>query len=170
VLRIGERVVVLPSGLTSKIVGIDAMGTSVPTAWASQSVTVRLADDLDVTRGDLIAPIASPPATTRDIDAMACHVARRPLQVGARVLIRHTTRTVRAIVRDIGTPLALADTARQAQSGSLQANDIARVSLRTAEPLAIDSYADCRRTGSFLLIDPADGTTLTAGMADGTGS
>lgn len=167
VLRIGERVVVLPSGVTSKIAAIDAMGTSVPTAWASQSVTVRLADDLDVTRGDMIVPIASPPVTTRDIDAMACHVAKRPLLVGARVLLRHTTRTVQAIVRDIGPRLALDDEAAPAAtSGVLEANDIGRISLRTAEPLAIDAYADCRRTGSFLLIDPADGTTLTAGMAD----
>jgi sulfate adenylyltransferase subunit 1 len=173
VLRIGERVVVLPSGVTTKIAAIDAMGESVPAAWASQSVTVRLADDLDVTRGDLIAPIASPPVTTREIDAMACHVAKRPLLVGARVLLRHTTRTVQAFVRDIGPRLTLDDSApaagSAAGSGVLEANDIGRITLRTATPLAVDAYADCRRTGSFLLIDPADGATLTAGMTNGTG-
>ncbi|WP_030666120.1 sulfate adenylyltransferase subunit 1 [Streptomyces rimosus] len=171
VLRVGEPVTVLPSGRTSVIAGIDALGESVDVAWAPQSVTVRLADDLDISRGDLIAPTAGAPATTREIEATVCHVADQPLTVGARVLIKHTTRTVKAIVKDIPSRLTLDDLSPHPDPGQLVANDIGRVLVRTAEPLAIDAYADSRRTGSFLLIDPADGTTLAAGMAgtDATG-
>ncbi|MEV0260088.1 GTP-binding protein [Streptomyces sp. NPDC050617] len=166
VLRVGDAVTVLPSGRTSTITGIDALGSrGVDVAWAPQSVTLRLADDLDVSRGDLIAPSADAPAPTRDIEATVCHVADRPLRPGDRVLLKHTTRTVKAIVKDIPSRLTLDDLSQHPAPGALAANDIGRVVLRTAEPLALDAYADSRRTGSFLLIDPADGTTLTAGMA-----
>ncbi|MFD5513371.1 sulfate adenylyltransferase subunit 1 [Streptomyces sp. NPDC127051] len=171
VLRVGEAVTVLPSGRTSVIESIDALGTglgsstAVDIAWAPQSVTVRLADDIDISRGDLIAPSANPPATTQDVIATVCHVADQPLAVGARVLLKHTTRTVKAIVKEIPSRLTLDDLSQHPNPGQLVANDIGRVVVRTAEPLALDAYADSRRTGSFLLIDPADGTTLAAGMA-----
>ncbi|MEU9033281.1 hypothetical protein AB0D46_38460, partial [Streptomyces sp. NPDC048383] len=165
VLRVGEAVTVLPSGRTSVIEGIDALGESVDIAWAPQSVTLRLKDDIDISRGDLIAPSASAPATTQDVEATVCHVADQPLAVGARVLIKHTTRTVKAIVKEIPSRLTLDDLSQHPNPGQLVANDIGRVVVRTAEPLALDAYADSRRTGSFLLIDPADGTTLAAGMA-----
>lgn len=85
--------------------------------------------------------------------------------MGQRVLLKHTTRTVKAIVKDIPSRLTLDDLSQHPAPGRLVANDIGRVVVRTAEPLALDAYADSRRTGSFLLIDPADGTTLSAGMA-----
>ncbi|WP_058042377.1 sulfate adenylyltransferase subunit 1 [Streptomyces roseifaciens] len=165
VLRVGEPVTVLPSGRTSTIAAIDALGQSVDVAWAPQSVTVRLADDLDVSRGDLIAPTAGAPQVTRDVEATVCHLADQPLLPGARVLLKHTTRTVRALVKDIPSRLTLDDLSQHPAPGRLEANDIGRVTLRTAEPLALDPYAGSRHTGSFLLIDPGDGTTLTAGMA-----
>jgi sulfate adenylyltransferase subunit 1 len=166
VLRVGDRVTVLPSGLTSTIKGIDALGESVDVAWAPQSVTVLLADDVDISRGDLIAPTATAPATTQDVEATVCHLHERPLKVGDRVLLKHTTRTVKAIVKDISSRLTPADLSTHASPGVLGVNDIGRVLVRTAEPLPLDAYADSRRTGSFLLIDLADGATLTAGMAD----
>ncbi|WP_328320495.1 sulfate adenylyltransferase subunit 1 [Streptomyces sp. NBC_00388] len=164
-LRVGEAVTVLPSGRTSTIAGIDVLGQSADVAWAPQSVTVRLADDLDVSRGDLIAPTAHAPVPTQDVLATVCHVADSALVVGQRVLLKHTTRTVKAIVKDIPSRLTLDDLSQHPAPGRLVANDIGRVVIRTAEPLALDAYADSRRTGSFLLIDPADGTTLAAGMA-----
>ncbi|MFE3883394.1 sulfate adenylyltransferase subunit 1 [Streptomyces lydicus] len=165
VLRVGDAVTALPSGRTSTIEAIDALGRAVDAAWAPQSVTVRLTDDLDISRGDLIAPTATAPDLSQDIEATVCHVADRPLTVGRRVLLKHTTRTVKALVKDIPSRLTLDDLSPHPAPGELAANDIGRVTLRTAEPLALDAYADSRRTGSFLLIDPADGTTLTAGMA-----
>ncbi|MFJ6571103.1 sulfate adenylyltransferase subunit 1 [Streptomyces sp. NPDC091292] len=163
--RVGEPVTVLPSGLTSTVAGIDLLGTPVDVAWTPQSVTLLLADDVDVSRGDLIVPSTDAPATTQDIEATVCHVADQPLAVGQRVLLKHTTRTVKAIVKGIPSRLTLDDLSLHPEPGQLVANDIGRVRVRTAEPLAMDAYADSRRTGSFLLIDPADGTTLAAGMA-----
>ncbi|MET8471371.1 GTP-binding protein [Streptomyces sp. NPDC006422] len=163
--RVGESVTVLPSGRTSKIVGIDLLGTSVDVAWTPQSVTLLLEDDIDISRGDLIVPSHDAPATSQDITATVCHVADTPLTVGQRVLLKHTTRTVKAIVKEIPSRLTLDDLSQHPEPGQLVANDIGRVKVRISEALAIDSYADSRRTGSFLLIDPSDGTTLAAGMA-----
>ncbi|NUR42317.1 MAG: sulfate adenylyltransferase [Streptomyces sp.] len=151
-LRVGDRVTVHPSGETSEITGIDVLGVPTEVAYAPQSIGVRLADQRDVSRGDMITAGVDVPALTRDVRAAVCHLADRPLRVGDRVLVRHTTRTVKAIVQDLG------------EVRELNANDLGRVALRTAEPLALDDYAVSRRTGAFLLIDPADGATLTAGM------
>jgi sulfate adenylyltransferase subunit 1 len=165
-LRVGDPVTVLPSGRTTTIAGIDALGRSVDTAWAPQSVTVLLADDLDVSRGDLIAPTASAPAVTQDIRATVCHLHERPLRVGERVLLKHGTRTVKALVKELPYRIDLSHgLAHENDPRELAVNDIGAVVLRTAEPLPVDAYAVSRLTGSFLLIDPADGTTLTAGMA-----
>ncbi|MDT6987540.1 sulfate adenylyltransferase subunit 1 [Streptomyces lusitanus] len=163
--RVGESVTVLPSGRATRIAGIDLLGRSVDAAWAPQSVTLLMEDDIDISRGDLVVPSRFAPPTTQDVEATVCHVADEPLRVGHRVLLKHGTRTVKAVVKDIPSRLALDDLSLHPRPGQLAANDIGRVRIRTAEPLPVDSYADSRRTGSFLLIDPADGTTLTAGMA-----
>jgi sulfate adenylyltransferase subunit 1 len=164
VLRVGDPVTVLPSGHTTTVVGIDALGAETDIAWAPQSVTVRLAEDIDVSRGDLIA--AGPaPVPTKDIEATVCHLNERALRPGAKVLLKHTTRTVRALVKEISYRIDIDTLEQRSGADGLEVNDIGHVVLRTAEPLALDSYTDNRRTGSFLLIDPADGTTLTAGMA-----
>ncbi|MFB7123479.1 MULTISPECIES: sulfate adenylyltransferase subunit 1 [Streptomycetaceae] len=164
VLRVGDTVTVLPSGHTTTVAGIDALGRQADAAWAPQSVTVRLADDLDVSRGDLIA--AGPvPVPTKDIEATVSHLSERPLRAGDKVLLKHTTRTVRALVKDVAYRIDIDTLEQRPAPDGLNVNDIGRVVLRTAEPLALDGYSDNRRTGSFLLIDPADGTTLTAGMA-----
>jgi len=164
VLRVGDPVTVLPAGLTSTVAGLDLLGESVEEAWAPQSLTVRLADDIDISRGDLIAA-GSVPEPVKDLEATVAHLNERPLRVGDRVLLKHTTRTVRAIVKDIPYLLDVETLERRERPDALQANDIGHVVLRTAEPLALDPYQVNRRTGSFLLVDQADGTTLTAGMA-----
>ncbi|WP_432114244.1 sulfate adenylyltransferase subunit 1 [Streptomyces sp. S1] len=166
VLRVGDDVTVLPSGRTTRITGIDLLGRPVDTAWAPQSVTLLLADDVDVSRGDVIAPSGAVPDTTRVIEATVCHLHERPIRPGARVLLKHGTRTVGAVVGEL--PGKLDPTRRDGRHErpeSLGANDIGSMVLRTFEPLPLDPYARSRRTGSFLLIDPADGATLTAGMA-----
>lgn len=165
VLRVGDRVTVHPSGRQSTVSAIDVLGRAAELAWAPQSVTVRLADDLDISRGDVIAPADAALRPTRQVTATVCHLHDRPLAPGDRVLLQHTTRTVKAIVEDIPSRLTLADLSHHPAPGRLEANDIGRVVLRTAEPLPLDDYTASRRTGSFLLVDPADGSTLTAGMA-----
>ncbi|MEU1288168.1 hypothetical protein ABZ449_28640, partial [Kitasatospora sp. NPDC005856] len=140
------------------------LGRPVEEARAGQSVTVLLADDIDVSRGDLIA--AGPaPVPTKDIEATVSHLNERPLRAGDKVLLKHTTRTVRALVKEISYRIDIDTLEQRSGADGLNVNDIGHVVLRTAEPLALDAYSDNRRTGSFLLIDPADGTTLTAGMA-----
>ncbi|WP_418953178.1 sulfate adenylyltransferase subunit 1 [Streptomyces scabiei] len=154
-LRVGDRVTVHPSGETSEITGIDVLGEATRAAHAPQSISVRLADQRDISRGDMITTGgADAPTLTRDVRAAVCHLAERPLRVGDRVLLRHTTRTVKAIVKDLGG------------HPELTTNDLGRIALRTAEPLALDDYTAVRRTGAFILVDPADGATLTAGMVD----
>ncbi|MFK0169565.1 sulfate adenylyltransferase subunit 1 [Streptomyces sp. NPDC090306] len=153
-LRVGDSVTVHPSGETSVIDGLDVLGSEVAAAYAPQSISVRLADQRDVSRGDMITAGVDAPALTQDVRAAVCHLADRALRVGDRVLLRHTTRTVKAIVKDIDG------------ADELVVNDLGRVTVRTAEPLALDEYAVSRRTGAFLLIDPADGATLTAGMVE----
>ncbi|WP_134039962.1 sulfate adenylyltransferase subunit 1 [Streptomyces bluensis] len=156
VLRVGDRVTVLPSGRTTTVVGIEVLGVPADAARAPQSLALRLADDLDVARGDLVVPAGAPPEVSRDVTAAVCHLHERPLRAGDRVLLKHTTRTVPAVIRRIPG------------GRRLDLNDIGEVTLRAAERLAFDRYEDNRRTGSFILIDPADGTTLTAGMVCGT--
>lgn len=166
VLRTGDTVTVLPSGHTTTVAGIDTLGEETGIAWAPQSVTVRLAEDIDVSRGDLIA--AGPiPVPTKDVEATVCHLHERPLRAGDKVLLKHTTRTVRALVKEISYRIDIDSLEQRSGAEGLSVNDIGHVVLRTAEPLSLDHYSDNRRTGSFLLIDPADGTTLTAGMAGG---
>ncbi|MFJ9544359.1 sulfate adenylyltransferase subunit 1, partial [Streptomyces sp. NPDC101225] len=153
-LRVGDRVTVHPSGETSEITAIDVLGDARETAHAPQSISVRLADQRDVARGDLLTAGVDAPTLTREVTAGVCHLADRPLRVGDRVLLRHTTRTVKAIVKDL------------AGAAELAVNDLGRITLRTADPLPLDDYTVSRRTGAFILIDPADGATLTAGMAN----
>ncbi|MEE1760845.1 sulfate adenylyltransferase subunit 1 [Streptomyces sp. SP18BB07] len=160
-LRVGDRVTVHPFGETSEITGIDVLGEAAEAAYAPQSISVRLADQRDVSRGDMITR-AGPdaPTLTQDVHAAVCHLAERPLRVGDRVLLRHTTRTVKAVVKDLGGHSELTELTE------LTTNDLGRIVLRTAEPLALDDYTAVRRTGAFILVDPADGATLTAGMVD----
>jgi sulfate adenylyltransferase subunit 1 len=161
----GDEVLVLPSGKRTAIAGIDRLGEQdVPVAYAPQSVTLRLVDDVDVSRGDVIVPVGGAPKVTQDVVATVCHIADRPLRAGDRVQLRHGTATVKAIVRSLDSTLNLETLRRDPSPQALHANDIGQITLRTAAPLPLDDYADHRRTGSFLLIDDSDGTTLTAGM------
>ena len=127
-------------------------------------MTLLLADELDISRGDLIAIARDAPVPTDVLDATLAWLADKPLLPGARVLVKHGTRTVQALVERITARfdeqrLALVD-----GPDSLVLNEIGLVTLRTAEPLAVDDYTTSRRTGAFLVIDPADGGTLAAGL------
>ena len=159
----GDEVVVLPTGHRSRVVRVDTADGPLDQAGAGRSVTVVLADDLDVSRGDLIAAAATPPRLTTELDATLCWLAERPLRAGARVMVKHGTRTTPGIVTTLGSRLDT-DTLAAEPAERLQINDIGQVSLRTAEALPVDDYADARSTGAFLVIDPADGVTLAAGL------
>jgi sulfate adenylyltransferase subunit 1 len=163
VVRVGDEVVVLPSGLRTSIVTVDALGVDVEEAYAPMSVALRVADDVDLARGDLLAHPHAAPTQSQDLNATVCWLGDGALTTGKRVLVKHGTRTVRALVRSIDSTLSV-DTLEQQPATELRLNDIGVVVFRTAEPLAVDHYADQRPTGSFLVVDEHDGNTLAAGL------
>ncbi len=163
VVRVGDPVVVLPSGARTTVAGIDGPAGELDVAFAPMSVAVRLSDDLDVARGDLLVAEDAAPQAVQEVSATVCWLGDHELRPGARVLLKHTTRTVQGIVRDVVGRLDLDDlTTKPAES--LRLNDIGVVQVRTAGPVAVESYRTHRRTGAFLLMDPHEGTTLAAGM------
>jgi sulfate adenylyltransferase large subunit len=164
VLRPGEEVLVLPSERVTTVAGVDAFEGPLDEAYAPMSVTVRLADDLDVSRGDLICRPSDRPALARDLVADVCWMADGPLRPGARLAIKHATHTARAIVEGLEDRVDVTTLQRDGAPAELALNDIGRVRLRTSKPLAFDPYARNRATGSFILIDEATNDTVGAGM------
>jgi sulfate adenylyltransferase subunit 1 (EFTu-like GTPase family) len=165
-LRVGDEVAVLPSGRRTTVAGIDTWDGELTTAVARQAVTVRLAEELDVSRGDMIVAAAEPPLATQTVEATVCWMADAPLRAGSRVLVKHTTRTVKAMVTGLRDRLDVTTLASEGVP-ELGLNDIGTVTLRTASPLAVDPYAADRTTGAFIVVDEATGTTLGAGMVSG---
>ncbi len=164
VLKVGDDVVALPSGWRSTVTGIDTPDGPVLRATAGQSITVLLRDEIDAGRGEVLAHPQQAPQVVTELTADLCWLADRPLLPGARVLVKHGTRTVRAIVTELTGRLDLHTLHHTAPPATLELNEIGGALIRLAEPLAVDSYATDRHTGSFLVIDAADGNTLAAGL------
>ncbi len=169
VLKAGDEVLVLPSGFTSTIAGIDLFDTELAEAYPPMSVTVRLEDDLDVSRGDMICRPQNAPKPSQDIDAMVCWMTNEPLRPRQKLAIKHTTRSGRAMVKQIQYRLDVNTLHRDQDAGELGLNEIGRVQLRTQVPLLADPYAKNRTTGSFILVDEATGVTVGAGMINTAG-
>ncbi len=167
VLRPGEEVVVLPSGRTTRLAGIDTMDGPLEEAFPPQSVTLLLEDDLDVSRGDIIARPSDAPTVARELEAIVCWMADAPLQVGGRYAIKHATRAVRGIVEEVDWHLDVETLSREDNTHGLALNEIGHVRLRLSAPLAFDSYERNRTTGSFILVDEASNDTVGAGMIVG---
>jgi len=161
VFRPGDEVMVLPSGLTTTVAAIDTYDGPVDEAFAPMSVTMRLTDDIDVSRGDLICRPHNRPVVGQDLDAMVCWMTERPLRVGDFLALKHTTRWVRAMVREIHYRLDVNSLHRDEAATSLGLNDVGRISLRVTKPLFYDTYRRNRHTGSFILA--TEDTNLTAG-------
>ncbi len=164
ILKPGDDVLVLPSGMTSKISEIDLFDKALQEAFPPMSVTVRLEDDVDVSRGDMICRPQNAPTPSQDIDAMVCWMSTTPLRPRQKVAIKHTTRTARALIKDVLYRLDVNSLHRDLETKELTLNEIGRVQLRTTIPLLCDPYEKNRTTGSFILIDEATGVTLGAGM------
>ena len=164
VLKPGDDVLVLPSGFTSTIEAIDLFDTELTEAFPPMSVTVRLADDLDVSRGDMICRPQNAPKPSQDIDAMVCWMTNAPLRPRQKLSIKHTTRSGRAMVKAIQYRLDVNTLHRDQDTGELGLNEIGRVQLRTQVPLLADPYSKNRSTGSFILVDDVTGVTVGAGM------
>jgi bifunctional enzyme CysN/CysC len=165
VLKPGDEVMVLPSGFTTRITSIDTADGPVDEAYPPMSVTIRLADELDVSRGDLICRPNNKPAVAQDIEAMVCWMDEtRPMSVGGKYAIKHTTRSARAVVRDLHYRLDVNTLHRDDSADGLSLNEIGRVRLRTTVPLLADDYRRNRTTGGFIVIDETTNRTVGAGM------
>nr|WP_204946121.1 GTP-binding protein [Micromonospora luteifusca] len=165
VLKPGDEVMVLPSGFTSRIAAVETADGPVAEAFPPMSVTVRLADEIDISRGDLICRPNNAPAVAQDIEAMVCWMDETaPLRVGGRYAIKHTTRSARAIVRGLHYRLDINSLHRDESADELRLNEIGRVRLRTTVPLLADEYRRNRTTGGFVIIDETTNRTVGAAM------
>ncbi|MGW0065862.1 sulfate adenylyltransferase subunit 1, partial [Streptosporangium sandarakinum] len=165
VLKPGDEVVHLPSGLSTRIASIDTFDGPVQEAFAPMSVTLRLEDDIDISRGDMICRPNNQPQVTQELEAMVCWMSdATKLAPRTKLTIKHTTRTARVLVKDLHYRLDVNTLHRDEEAGSLGLNEIGRVSLRVTQPLFVDDYARNRLTGGFILVDEATNNTVGAGM------
>ncbi|WP_104110050.1 MULTISPECIES: sulfate adenylyltransferase subunit 1 [unclassified Arthrobacter] len=162
-VSVGDAITVLPSGRTATVVGIDFAGRSLEQAVAPQSVSLRLSEEIDIARGDVIAATGTFGEVSQDLYAELCWLSTKPLREGSKVLIKHGSKTVQGLIRAVTGKLELESFEYQAASG-LELNDIGTAQIRLASALPIEVYARHRRTGAFLVIDPQDGNTLAAGL------
>jgi bifunctional enzyme CysN/CysC len=164
VFRPGDEVTVIPSGLTTKIAAIDTFDGSLEEAFPPMAVVIRLEEDLDISRGDVICRPHNKPTVGQDIDAMLCWMIDRPVKPGDFLALKHTTRWVRAVVREIHYRLDVNTLHRDEHASSLSLNEVGRVSLRVTQPLYYDSYRRNRATGSFIVAAEDTNVTCGAGM------
>jgi sulfate adenylyltransferase large subunit len=164
VLRPGSDVVVLPSGRKTKVKTIDSYDGELDVAFPSMSVTLRLEDEIDISRGDMIVDAEEAPTVAREFEAMICWMSEEPMRTGGRYAVKHTTRSTRTIVDKLEYKVDVNTLERDHEVDELRLNEIGRVHLRTSTPLVVDPYSRNRATGSFILIDESTNDTVGAGM------
>jgi sulfate adenylyltransferase subunit 1 len=163
-VAVGDEVVITNLRRTTTVTAIDVVGEPTDFAFAPQSVTIQLADDIDIDRGDVIAAVDRPPRLTREITATICVLSDTSISTGQRLLARIGPKTVRAIVGSVVDRLDLETLEHTAHTDELTTNDVGTITLRFADDVAIDNYNDLRTTGAFILVDNQDGSTLAGGM------
>jgi sulfate adenylyltransferase subunit 1 len=164
IFRPGDEVVVLPSGFNSRVKAIHFGEQVLEEAFAPMSVTVTLEDDIDVSRGDIIAKPNNQPKGEQNIDLMLCWMNQRPVKLNSKFFVRHSASGVLGVLKEIQYKLDINSLARVENVDELQMNDIARVRIHTAQPLFFDSYRKNRITGSLVLVDEGTNETVAAGM------
>ncbi len=164
IFKPGDEVKVLPSGFTSKIKSIELNGEQISEAYAPMSVTMTLEDEIDISRGDMIVRPNNQPEVEQDLDVMVCWMNQKALQNRTKLIVKHTTKECQAMVKDIQYKVDVNTLHRIENIEEIGMNDIARVSIRTAQPVFFDSYSKNRQTGSIILIDPNTNETVGAGM------
>jgi sulfate adenylyltransferase subunit 1 len=164
IFKKGDEIVVLPSGKTSKILGIDIADTEMDKAFPPMSVTLRLEDDIDISRGDMIVKPGNMPLVSQDIEIMLCWMNEKPLQPNGKYILKHTTSEVKAIIKEVRFKVDVNNLNEIHDDLRIGLNDIACVTLRTTKPLIYDAYCRNRNTGSLILIDEATNETVGAGM------
>ena len=165
-LREGDEVVVLPGGQQTRVAGIDTYDGARPEATAPLSVTIRLEDELDVSRGDLICIADDAPVVARELDATICWMSERPLRRGTDCRSSTPPVSAQAIVVALDECINIETLEPEREVEAFGLNDIGRVRLRTSAPLMCDPYRRNRATGGFVLIDEVENTTVAAGMIE----
>ena len=164
-VSVGQDVAILPAGRRTKVTGIATFDGEKQSAFAPQSVTLTLAEDVDISRGDLITGIDDGPAPRKEFQATLCWMSQHPMKTGTKYLLRHTTRKVKAIVSGIEHRIDPNTMQKEPGLSELRQNDIARVTIKTLLPIACDAYRKNRETGAFILIDDAN-DTVGAGFVE----
>lgn len=164
VFKPGDKVMALPSGFTSSIKSIDTFEGPVDEAFAPMSVTIRLEDEIDISRGDMIVRENNVPEASQDLEVMVVWLNEKPLQLRGKYRLMHTSKTARALVRDVRYKVDINTLHRIEDDKNVGLNEIARITLRTTEPLFVDPYSRNRQTGSLILIDEASNNTVAACM------
>ena len=160
----GEKVAVLPSGIETTLEAIDTMTGELQQAYPPQSVSFRLAHDIDISRGDMIVPVAQKPKVSQEVDLMVCWLGEKPMVLGGKYAIRHTTSELRGIIRGVVYKVNINTLDENHDDQSVGLNEIARITLKTSKPIFYDSYKDNHITGSIIIIDEATNNTVGAGM------
>ncbi|BAW80062.1 sulfate adenylyltransferase large subunit [Candidatus Nitrosoglobus terrae] len=164
IFRLGDEIIALPSGLSTRIKSINTMDGVIDEAFAPMSVTLTLEDDIDISRGDMIVKPTNQPQSTQDIELMVCWLHETPLIPGGKYAIKHTTKDARCVVKEVRYKLDITTLSRVEDKVALELNDIGRVKIRTTSPLFFDSYRKNRGTGSLILINEFTNETVGAGM------
>ncbi|MEO5642454.1 MAG: sulfate adenylyltransferase subunit CysN [Bacteroidia bacterium] len=164
VFKKGDKVVVLPSGFSTKIKSIDLFGADVKEAFSPMSVTMTLEDEIDISRGDMIVRENNQPQVSQDVDMMICWFNAKPLQLNGKYMIKHTSRDARCVVKEIAYKMDINTLHRNEEDKEIRMNDIGRIKIRTTVPLFFDKYRSNRFTGSVILIDEGTNETVGAGM------
>ncbi len=164
VMRVGDEVMALPSGLRTTITRIEHSGRDVEDVFPPMSATIHLADDLDVSRGDMLCRPSNKPQVSQDLDAMVCWMSERPMALGGRYALKHTTRWTRAMIGEVLYRFDVNTGHRDDSVQQLKLNELGRIKIRTTTPVIYDPYKDNRVTGAFILVDEATNETVAAGM------
>lgn len=164
IFRPGEEVAVLPSGFTSKIKSIDSMNGPIEKAFPPMSVTITLEDDIDISRGDMIVKVNNQPKQEQEFDVMICWLNEKPMQVGGKYALKHTSRDARCIIKNVKYKMNINTLQKLEDDSAIGLNDIGRITLRTTVPMFIDGYRKNRNTGSMILVDEATNNTVGACM------
>ena len=164
IFRPGDEILVMPSGFTSRIKSIHLGDKVVDQAFAPMSVTITLEDEIDISRGDIIAKPNNHPQSEQDVDLMICWMNQKSVNLNTKLFVRHTTKEVKGVLKEIQYKLDINSLQRVENVDQLVMNDIARIKIRTAQPLSFDSYRKNRITGSIILVDEGTNETVGAGM------
>jgi sulfate adenylyltransferase subunit 1 len=160
----GEKVAVLPGGMETTLEAIDTMNGSLDMAYPPQSVTFRLANDIDISRGDMIVPADDRPSIGQEVDLMVCWLSEKPMVLGGKYVIRHTTSELRGIINGVDFKVNINNLEENREDKSVGLNEIAKISIKTSKPIFFDSYQENHITGSIIIIDEATNNTVGAGM------